>query len=189
MADSKLIRPSLWDDCELEERYPGLSGRLLQDAIRADYVICENTALAFYKPGSNKKKEDQLIARHVLNPRDQHSTRQRYKNEIKKRGIIKGARSEIVCVPDAYIQLDMLKQPGCILAIQGQLVGGAHLCEAAYEAYEEEGEYNEQVQRTIEGGLPGVTIIDPRTPKPVLKEFVGIGNILNGVASVMELTN
>jgi hypothetical protein len=47
--------------------------------------------------------------------------------------------------------------------MHGDVIGGAHLIEATYDADESDPE-NEQVIATISGGVPGVTVVDHRLP-------------------------
>eukprot|EP00959_Pyramimonas_sp_CCMP1952_P226173 4729462-Pyramimonas_sp.AAC.1 len=61
----------------------------------------ENVTVRFFAEGdpAGPGGEVKLLKRHPLNDRDQRDTRERYKRIIKKHGLYKGARSEVVVVP------------------------------------------------------------------------------------------
>ena len=72
---------------------------------------------------------------------------------------------------------------GAPVALRAGFVAGAHLIEAAYDAWGEAGETNEQVRTSILAGLPGVTLLlHPKTPADALKYFKE-GNFLGGGAA------
>eukprot|EP00969_Alexandrium_andersonii_P076887 3389680-Alexandrium_andersonii.AAC.1 len=95
-----------WSDhfTSVHERWPDLSGRILQDMVRKTYVVVENATLSFVHPRTKEK----LMTRDPLNPRDQRSAREQYKRVIQQEGIKLGARNEVLVVPsrtDDWTQL------------------------------------------------------------------------------------
>ena len=61
------------------QRFPGLQGKLLMDQIKKHYVVEERGVCKFYDDSHMK-----LLQSHVLNDRDEESTRREYKLNIKK---------------------------------------------------------------------------------------------------------
>eukprot|EP00969_Alexandrium_andersonii_P338757 14972193-Alexandrium_andersonii.AAC.1 len=88
---------------------------------------------------------------------------------VKLKGIITGARSEIAVIPKAMQSKEKL------------LIGGAHLIEAACDAWDE-APTNQNVKATIEGGV-FVTEFDARAPHDILVWFKDELNSMNQFAS------
>eukprot|EP00973_Karenia_brevis_P072137 10021092-Karenia_brevis.AAC.1 len=97
----------------------------------------------------------QVFRRHRLNNRDQHTSRARYKEVVKQRGFVLGGRNEIVGVPPESTSM------------YRDIAAGMHVIEAIYDADDEEGDKNEQVQATIEEGLE-ITDLDARSPDDII---------------------
>eukprot|EP00959_Pyramimonas_sp_CCMP1952_P091109 1907221-Pyramimonas_sp.AAC.1 len=64
-----------------------------------------------------------------------------------------------------------------------QFLAGAHLMEAAYQAYEEVGDTSQQVKFSIESGMPNCSILRVNTPDDAMTWFVDDLNDLNAIAS------
>lgn len=172
---------------DVTHRYPGLSGRMLQDKVRAEWVIAENVTLKFFVGEPSKDPGAALLSRHALNDRDQHSTRAIYREKIKEVGISKGARNEALAVPLGHLCHTKLQVANVTLEIPAAFVGGAHLMEAAYEAWFEPGsESNPQVLTSMRAGLPNVTLLDSRTPPDVLSWLKDGANLFNELASGID---
>lgn len=140
------------------------------------YCIATNQCLQFYTASGKR-----MLFRHPLNNRDQQDTRERYRLEIERKGIIEGARSETI----AILQL-VDGEP------QAQLIAGATLMEAAYLSFEKAPADNTYVAFTRKHGLPNVSIFDPRTPRDVLSYYIDQNNefnLLGGCKSFMESYN
>eukprot|EP00969_Alexandrium_andersonii_P310193 13707861-Alexandrium_andersonii.AAC.1 len=193
MAGSRDWGPFEEGPLSFQDRHPSLNGRLLNDKARSTYVLRENATLGFFKPsdsddtggtGNNNNscaRGERLLRRHSLNNRDQQDTRNKYKQLLFERGIMKGARNESIAVPSSCEQQFQasMTQNG-IIYINAEFAGGAHLVEAAYEAHAEQPN-NCQVQISIKSGLPGVTLLDPRTPRDALEYFIKEANFWNKI--------
>eukprot|EP00973_Karenia_brevis_P088255 12237066-Karenia_brevis.AAC.1 len=96
-----------------------------------------------------------VFRRSALNDRDEYETRLKYIQNIKDMGLVIGARNDFVCIaPTADSPFR-------------DVLGGAHVVEAIYDAYEQDPD-NAQVQATIEGGLDFIEL-ETRSPSDVQK--------------------
>eukprot|EP00969_Alexandrium_andersonii_P023065 1008785-Alexandrium_andersonii.AAC.1 len=84
-------------------------------------------------------------------------------------GILTECRSEIVAMPG--------DEDGTFL-----FIAGATLVEAAYDAIARQPK-NPLIDRLVQEGLKGVTILDKRTPADAVKWQKTIGNRFNAIAS------
>ena len=73
--------------CSIEERFPGETGRRLQDAVWELYAIEESATAKLFLPDHSK-----TFVRHKLNDRDEHDTRNHYTQLILRHGWLKGVR-------------------------------------------------------------------------------------------------
>eukprot|EP00969_Alexandrium_andersonii_P025198 1101569-Alexandrium_andersonii.AAC.1 len=69
------------------EKFAPLQGRVLQDRLRSIYLTGENKLQHFYTK-DQEGRSVKLMTRHELNDRDQHDTRQKYKELVRSRGIV-----------------------------------------------------------------------------------------------------
>jgi len=163
-----ILSAGVWESCSSIYVRCGLKGRLLQDWARKTYVIEENALVPWFVKGPDGKRK-KTLRRAKLNNRNQHNTRAKYKNIIKKEGVITGARGELITITDEKDK-DI-----------EWVIGGAHMCEALYDAEAEEPE-NKNITASIAAGIR-VTRLDKRTPADVQRYFKQIGNVLNGLGS------
>ena len=126
-------------------RYPGLTGRLLQKRVMADYAFSDkhgDHTCDFFLKDVDGHHHGPRIVRHSLNNRDEHETRLQYTKIIEENGFIDGIRGQAWVVPSS---LDLNT---CVY----ELLSAATLTEAIYAAYERS-PHNEQVISTIQSGL------------------------------------
>lgn len=134
-----------------------------------NYVVEDlgSTAIPLYHADGAK-----VFRRHRLNNRVQMAVRRSYTELILKEGLIKDARAgKVVVVPDT------LDRDSWVL----HQIGAATLVEALYDAHDQQPE-NAQVKASVDDGIAGVIILNPRTPtdcleyiRDELNKMVGVG--------------
>eukprot|EP00959_Pyramimonas_sp_CCMP1952_P420139 8800215-Pyramimonas_sp.AAC.1 len=155
----------------VSDRYPGMTGRVLQDEIRADYIIAENSWVPLFLDQARTQK---AFERHELNDRNCCDTRDKYKKDIKTRGFIVGGRNEMVVMRRSSSTDNSF-----------WILSGAHVIEAIYDAFDDmvkSKRHNPQVAATVMKGIP-ITEADHRTPIDVVTHLTDVGNILNGIGT------
>ncbi|CAK0871070.1 unnamed protein product [Prorocentrum cordatum] len=148
-----------------------MTGRVLQDEIRADYIIAENSWVPLFLDQARTQK---AFERHELNDRNCCDTRDKYKKDIKTRGFIVGGRNEMVVMRRSSSTDNSF-----------WILSGAHVIEAIYDAFDDmvkSKRHNPQVAATVMKGIP-ITEADHRTPIDVVTHLTDVGNILNGIGT------
>ena len=143
----------------INQRYPGVNGKLLRDQVDSDFVIESNRTLRFLD--SNGKP---LLRAHDLNERNQGVVIEEYVAGILEHGLIADVRSKPICIPSKS-QYDDAQNEGNFQSFM--LVGHWQLCSAIYEAHRREPD-NKQVIATIRDGLKGALVLKKHTPEDVI---------------------
>ena len=138
---------------------PGVVWKILMD----NYVASRNSSHAFYLEGSKVR----LRTRAPENDRDEVSLRNDYKNSVKEYGFTEEGRSKVVLYP----------YPGRCNPAMRHIMAAAHVLEALYDADDEEGDVNANVQVSIANGLVDAIDLKENVPSDVLTEFVGRMNL------------
>ena len=131
------------------------------------YVHEEALTVKLFKPDGTR-----MFERHPVNNRVQKTTRTAYRKIILEQGLIQDARGDPVCVattlnPETWMLLD---------------ISFGTLFDATYDAIEEAGDTNAQVQSILRTGIKKVKVLVPKTPtaalvhwRDLLNQFVGFG--------------
>ena len=147
----------------INQRYPGIKGKLLRDKVDSDYVSETNRTLRFLD--SNGK---QLLRAHDLNERNQRVVIEEYVAGILEHGLIADVRSKPICIPSESQYDDE----------SFMLVGHWQLCSAIYEAHRREPD-NMQVLATIRDGLKGALVLKKHTPEDVIMYYRDQANMFH----------
>ena len=105
--------------------------------------------------------------------RNNYESRPTIREAMRVKGIVKGARSELMAKPEVWATSGVEK---CC----NYFDSGAHLVEEAYYMFEHEGD-NHIVAYVKANCLEGVTILDPKTPPDGEEHFKNEMNSLNVV--------
>ena len=153
-----------WESCDsIALRYPGKTGRQLQNITRRTYVQNECEPHELF----TKSAEPSLVA----HPPQRHIMKDhvlRYRKIVRKDGRLVGGRGEVVVIA-------MGEPPG----EKDWIICGQHVATAFYEEHAENKE-NPQILATIEDGIK-VTRLYPKTPDDVVRFFRDDNNYLNKV--------
>jgi len=146
----------LFGPCEsIAERFPGLDGVLLQEAIWTAYAIERDANIDYFKPDGTPN-----VCRHRLNDRDQEATTESLACSVERQGALVGVRGNAWAVKGA----DMYN-----------MLTWGHLCEAVLMAAGRSPD-NAYVKATLKRGIVSATIFGPQTPDDVLHHLVRMHN-------------
>lgn len=145
-----------FDKCsDISQRYKGLSGNLLQQAVFDDYMIPNPTQrLKFFDSQSRP-----CLHRHPLNGRDHCQVREQYVRGILANGCLIGVRGQAWATPST--NNESAEDP------HFQMMSSATLIEAVYAAHARE-PTNAFVQKTLEAGVQQFKLFHPSTPDDVI---------------------
>ena len=146
----------------IEKRFPGLSGRLLDDVIFKCYAIPGKHTIQYYDDDGRE-----ALHRHRINERHHDAVVEEYVEGILTSGVQPAVRGECWAVArkDGYMN-------------HYDLISWGTLTISMYEAVRRTVKNgviaNEQVNTSVEAGIPGCTLWNPDTPADVmlyLKEY------------------
>ena len=170
-----LSSPACSDDiCHISQRYPNLSGRVLQDQVFEDWLVpnCDEIHSPWYVAGSAGTDRQRGLVRSSVNQARamNQTTLQEYSQYAKASGLLRGIGSELWAMPG-----DVVVQPG--KTIFYLLTGGTRV-EAVYLAHAEDPS-NPQLAASMTKGSPRLTLFKIDTPLDVQEYLRDIGNSLN----------
>ena len=156
-GDGVIAMADIFKDMDsVHQRYPGLVGRELQDAIFHQWVVQANITLKFF---GGPKGDRKLLHRHPLNNREQAAVVESYVGGLLEHGVVQGVRGAAWAIQDEA-------NPE-----QYFLLSWGTLSDAMYVAVQRD-PHNKQLKSSLATGIPACTVFHPRTPKDVVKHLI-----------------
>ena len=143
------------------DRYPGLSGLLLDQKIFADFSTEESVKKEHFGPAGQR-----LLKRHPLNNRDV----QMVTEELADTMLLEGYMPHVTSIP--------IGMPADSKGETWMLAGGGRT-DAVYLGHEKDPN-NEYIKATIAQGMPYCCILDKRTPRDVVMHVIQHMNNYHG---------
>eukprot|EP00959_Pyramimonas_sp_CCMP1952_P026137 548513-Pyramimonas_sp.AAC.1 len=158
----------------ISQRYPGLSGNLLQQRVFEDYQVpATKPRLKFFDENNNE-----ALTRHRLNQRDHGAVREQYVRSIMHTGCIVGVRGQ------AWV----IQKPSDTDVEHFDMLSAATLTEALYEAVKRcKKTRNQFVERSVESGVSNYMAFHMNTPDDVILYLKQLNNEFHRGASTTFL--
>ena len=159
--------------CHISQRYPHMTGRVLQDKVFEDWVIpkCEGITSPWYLTNGTVDRERALVRSTTNKARAMNmSSVEEYAKKCQTDGLLRGLGSELWAMPG-----DVIIQPGKTIFY---LLTGGTRAEAVYRAHVD-APHAPSVVSTINGGSPNMVLFKQDTPDDVQEYLRDIGNSLN----------